>query len=230
MSAIDAAGHGGKLCPEVKLLMALSYIIAVLISSPKNYTAWGALGALILVTLLVGKAKASAVAKRLLAIIPFIILCALGLLVGGSFERFTQVVVKSTLCVAAATWLSLTTPFSELLAALRALRVPNIMVMMLALLYRYTFVLGEEATRMQRAFTSRCPRKLSISDARYIGMLTGALLIRAHDRADRIFMAMLSRAFDGEFRAIISKRPRSIEWLILLCFASLALAISLALR
>lgn len=168
--------------------------------------------------------------KRLLALIPFIALCALGLLVGSSIERFTQVVVKSTLCVAAATWLSVTTPFNELLCALKALRTPSIMVAMLAMLYRYIFVLGEEALRMQRAFVSRCPRKLSLPDAKYIGMLTGALLLRAYDRADRIYMAMLSRCFDGEFRALLTERPKVTDWLILCFFTALTFAISIALR
>ncbi|MFA4029567.1 MAG: hypothetical protein GDYSWBUE_000723 [Candidatus Fervidibacterota bacterium] len=219
-----------RLHAEIKLLMALSYIVAVLASSASGYAAWVALGALIAVLLPLSGVRVSALAKRLLTIVPFVILCALGLLIGGAVERFIQVVVKSTLCVAAATWLSLTTPFTELLSALRMLRTPSLMVTMLALLYRYTYVLGEEARRMQQAFLSRCPRRLSLKDARYVGMLVGALLLRAHERADRIFTAMLSRGFNGEFRSLSAERPKPVEWLILACFALSVLAVSVALR
>lgn len=215
---------------KVKLLMTLSYIAAVLVSSEHGYIAWVVLGALIATMLLTSGVSTRAIIGRLLAIVPFIALCALGLLIGGAFERFVQIVIKSTLCVAAATWLSLTTPFSELLAALRMLRMPGIMVTMLALLYRYTFVLGEEARRMQHAFLSRCPRRLYMRDARYVGMLVGALLLRAHERADRIFMAMLSRGFDGEFKALNPERPKPVEWLVLAGFALAAFAVSLMLR
>lgn len=215
---------------KVKLLMTLSYIAAVLVSSEHGYIAWAVLGALIASMLLISGVSPRAIIGRLLTIVPFVALCALGLLVGGAFDRFVQILIKSTLCVTAATWLSLTTPFSELLAALRMLRMPSIMVTMLALLYRYTFVLGEEARRMQHAFLSRCPRRLSIRDAKYVGMLVGALLLRAHERADRIFMAMLSRGFEGEFRALNPERPKPVEWLILVCFALAAFAVSLALR
>lgn len=215
---------------KVKLLMTLSYIAAVLVSSEHGYIAWAVLGALIASMLLISGVSPRAIIGRLLTIVPFVALCALGLLVGGAFDRFVQILIKSTLCVTAATWLSLTTPFNELLAALRMLRMPSIMVTMLALLYRYTFVLGEEARRMQHAFLSRCPRRLSIRDAKYVGMLVGALLLRAHERADRIFMAMLSRGFEGEFRALNPERPKPVEWLILVCFALAAFAVSLVLR
>jgi cobalt/nickel transport system permease protein len=222
--------NGLKIHAQVKLLMVLSYIIAVIISSPKGYLAWVAFGMLIMLMFILCRVKLGIVLARLLTLIPFIALCALGLLIGGSVDRFVQVVVKSTLCVTAMTWLSLTTPFSEIIHAMRKLRMPSTIVTMLSMLYRYIFVLGEEALRMQRAFLSRCPRKLSLADARYIGMMVGSLLLRAYDRAERIHMAMLSRCFSGEMRVISKGSPSALEWLLLIAFTALAFTLSAVMR
>ncbi|MFA4016721.1 MAG: hypothetical protein RUDDFDWM_001832 [Candidatus Fervidibacterota bacterium] len=221
---------GLKIHAQIKLLMVLSYIVAVIASSPKGYLAWVAFGVLIMIMFILCRVKFGVLFARLLMLIPFIVLCALGLLIGGSVDRFIQVVVKSTLCVSAATWLSLTTPFSELIHAMRKLRMPSVMVMMLSMLYRYIFVLGEEALRMQRAFLSRCPRKLSLADAKYVGMIVGSLLLRAYGRAERIYMAMLSRCFDGELRVISKESPNASEWFLLLAFAISAFALSIVVR
>ena len=62
---------------------------------------------------------------------------------------------KSNLCILALLVLGWTTPFPELLQALRRLRLPSVMLTTLALMYRYLPVLAEEARRMERARASR---------------------------------------------------------------------------
>ena len=84
-------------------------------------------------------------------------------------------------------------------AALERLGVPRALVTQLLVLYRYLFVLADEAARMDRArslrsFGSR-GRGLSLA-----GPFLGTLLLRTWSRAERIHLAMLSRGFTGEFR------------------------------
>ena len=75
----------------------------------------------------------------------------------------------------------------------------------LLLLYRYLFVLMDEAGRMRRARALRAgTTKVSIRDA--TGMLT-ALLLRTVDRSEAIWRAMLVRGFEGELRS-----PRQLHW------------------
>jgi cobalt/nickel transport system permease protein len=69
-------------------------------------------------------------------------------------------------------------------------------------MFRYLFVLAEEAVRMSRAYQSRCPRRQTLKDAENIGRLAGALMLRTYNRAERIYLAMLSRGFTGEFRTL----------------------------
>ena len=67
------------------------------------------------------------------------------------------------------------------------------------MLYRYIFVLIEEAIRMLRAYTLR---SFLAKKIRYniFKQILGNLLLRTIDRAQRIHMAMLSRAFTGDIK------------------------------
>ena len=51
--------------------------------------------------------------------------------------------------------LAAATPFPELLSAMRALRVPRLLVAIFGLMWRYLFVLADEAVRLIRARQAR---------------------------------------------------------------------------
>ncbi len=121
-------------------------------------------------------------------------------------EFFTSVLIKSWASVTAAVVLTSTTPALRLLAALRALKIPELLVVVVMLMYRYLFVLVDEAQRMLR---SRAARSASVGKgsggsvvwrARSAGGMAGSLFIRTMDRTERIYMAMLARGYDGTIR------------------------------
>lgn len=126
--------------------------------------------------------------------------------------RFVSIVLKSWLSVQMAVVLVSSTPFPALLAALRALKVPRLLVAIVGLMWRYLFVLVDEALRLLRARESRSAhpsqpagRRVGgrlVWRARVAGGMVGNLFLRAFDRADRIYAAMLSRGYDGETRAL----------------------------
>jgi len=158
---------------------------------------------------------------RFVPVLPFVGLGAVGLLLGGSKETFVQVTVKMFLCVGAAIWLSATTPFAQLLDSLRKLKVPSLLTIMLSFMFRYLFVIAEEAMRMSLAYQSRCPRKQTLKDAENVGKLAGALMLRTYNRAERIYLAMLSRGFDGEFRTISVQQMTFADFTLLIAFTGL---------
>jgi len=96
---------------------------------------------------------------------------------------------------------------------------------MLSFMFRYLFVLAEEAIRMSRAYQSRCPRKQTLGDAENIGRLAGALMLRTYNRAERIYLAMLSRGFSGEFRTLSVHRMTFADIVFLAIFVGLVTAI-----
>lgn len=205
--------------------MFLVYVSAVLLAKPTMSFAWFALALLLLAMFASARIQISWVLLRLLPVLPFVVLGGVGVLLGGSKEMFLQVTVKMFLCVGAAVWLSWTTPFTQILDALRKLRLPPLLTTMLSFMFRYLFVLAGEALRMSRAYQSRCPRKQTLKDAGNVGKLVGALMLRTYNRAERIYFAMLSRGFEGEFKTISVQKMNFADIILLTAFTSLVAAI-----
>ncbi|NJN17248.1 MAG: cobalt ECF transporter T component CbiQ [Oscillochloris sp.] len=143
---------------------------------------------------------------------------------------FVSIVIKSWLSVQAALLLTATTHFTDVLFALRALRLPAVLVAILSFAYRYLFVLVDEAGRMLRAREVRSAevpgRKAGgglVWRASVVGRMVGTLFLRAYERSERIYVAMLSRGFDGEIRTIAVRPLSSYErGLVLLGLSGLA--------
>jgi cobalt/nickel transport system permease protein len=91
--------------------------------------------------------------------------------------------------------LTFTTPFYEILEALRRVRFPALMLTTLALMYRYLPVLGEESRRMQRARASRTFGRSHRLQWKSMSAIVGQLFIRSAERAERIYLAMCARGW-----------------------------------
>jgi cobalt/nickel transport system permease protein len=128
-----------------------------------------------------------------------------GLPLSGGWVSFLSIMLRSALTLGTALLLVATTGMPGICAGLERLGVPRVFAVQLLFLYRYLFVLGEEAVRLSRA------RALRSFDGRGMGLkvaasILGSLLLRTIDRAERIYVAMRSRGFDGEVRLL--RRPR----------------------
>ena len=77
---------------------------------------------------------------------PFVLgVAGLALFQPGGWRLFGFLLAKSTLCLGIMVLLGNTTPFEELLRVMKAARLPALLVTTLSLLYRYLFVLVDEA-------------------------------------------------------------------------------------
>ena len=139
-------------------------------------------------------------------------------------ERFLSIACKSWVSVQAAIILAASTPFPDLLVAMRAVRVPRMLVAIFGLMWRYLFVLVDEVLRLLRARAARSgvsgDAKLKTGGsltwrARVAGGMAGSLFLRALERSDRIYMAMVSRGYDGEVRAMPLPGLKPFHWVIL---------------
>ena len=133
-------------------------------------------------------------------------------------EAVATIFARSWISVLAAVLLTATTPANELLRGLRSLRVPRILVATVAFAYRYLFVIAEEASRLMRARDSRSAalpgRRAGGSlgwRARVLGSMVGSLFVRSLDRSERVYAAMQSRGYAGEFRFLDTPTLRGIE-------------------
>lgn len=119
--------------------------------------------------------------------------------VSGGWLSYLSILLRFLLTASAALVLTATTSFNGVCLGLQKLRVPDVFVTQLLLLYRYMFVLGEEARRMGQARRLRSVRRRGMGLRVYAQML-GQLLLRTYGRAQRIYLAMKCRGFDGEIR------------------------------
>jgi cobalt/nickel transport system permease protein len=189
---VDSPIH--RLPAGLKLAAGLGVVVAALVMP--FLQAWLALAALLLLAAVLGRLPWGFLAKRLLCLEPFVLgVAALSLLRPHGAAAFAGLVAKSTLCLLAMIVLSATTSFADLLSALRRLGLPSLLVTVLALMYRYLFVLLDEAERMALARSSRTFSPGRVRTWQSSAAIAGGLFVRSSLRAARVYDAMCARGW-----------------------------------
>jgi len=99
--------------------------------------------------------------------------------------------------------LVLCTPWNQVLKALRALHLPKEAIVMLAMTYRYVFLLVETATQMFDSRRSRTVGVLAGAEQRRMAARTaGVLLSKSIDMSNEVYLAMQSRGFSGNVQVL----------------------------
>ncbi len=93
--------------------------------------------------------------------------------------------------------LVITTPFKDLLDALRWMRLPGVLVDTLAYIYRYVFLLYDEYSAMRSAAKVRGGFVDVASSLSTSGQIAAKVFLRSYDRAERVWQAMQARGGDG---------------------------------
>lgn len=142
-----------------------------------------------------------------------------GYAVSGGWVSMASIVLRAMLAALSSVVLVSVTGFPAICEALERLGMPSPLAVQLLFLYRYLGVLGEEARRMSVAYAQRsCGRGPPLG---HFGMLTGRLLLRTWDRAERIHLAMCARGFAGEFVARPGARLGADGWLFVVAGCTL---------
>jgi len=94
------------------------------------------------------------------------------------------------------------------------------------LAYRYVFVVGEEFVRLRNALRVRGFRSgANRHSYRTIGQVSGTLLVKGYERAERVGQAMRCRGFDGRFRALSSSSTSLADVLFFILVAGAAVSL-----
>jgi len=203
--------------PRIKVIFALLYSVAVALSNSFPVL-WASLCVSVL---LVGIARLEAkeVLKRLGVLIGFLFLIwlivpltypgetvfSLGFL---SFSRpglllSAQISLKSITILLSLMVLLATMSIATLGHALGDLGVPDKLVYLLLITYRYVFVIEQEYQRLVRAMKIRGFKPgTNIHSYRSYAYLAGMLIVNAWARADRVSQAMKCRGFTGRFHTL----------------------------
>ncbi len=234
-----------KLDPRTKILAVVFFLLSVALLPFGRFELYGAMWLYILgCTLLMGLRPGYVLRRSFIAVpfalaaitLPFTVpgetwftLPVFGGLVAskeGSI-RFASILAKSWISVQAAILLVTITRFDHLLWGLKALHVPPPLVGIVSFMYRYLFVLSDEALRLMRA---RASRSATVSGRRnggnliwrgkIAGQMAGSLMLRSFERSERIYNAMVSRGYDGQIRIIERFNFRRHDYISLfLCLA-----------
>lgn len=120
------------------------------------------------------------------------------LLISRGVISMLTLMLKGIFSLMASFLLVATTRVDALCASLRKLHVPEVIVTLFLLTYRYISVLVEQVAIMSDAYALRAPGQNGIH-FRAWGSFLGQLLLRSMDRARELYQSMLQRGFTGSF-------------------------------
>ena len=215
----DPASPVHRLDPRAKIAGLVS-VTLVAVSAP--LAAWPVFVVcalvLVLVTLL-ARVRARDIWRRARFVLPLVIAAALLIPLfrkgGESWSlgpltlheagvvTFAAVVAKATIGTVAAVLLGATTSFPAVLRGLEALRVPRVLILIAAFMYRYLFVIVEEVGRMRAALAARGYRPRNALHAGALGRVATALFLRTYSRGERVYVAMLARGYNGRMPRLV---------------------------
>jgi cobalt/nickel transport system permease protein len=211
-----------SLAVHTRLLCIFLLVFAIALTPIGRWWTWALYGIVILPILYWSKVDLGILIKRMAIESAFSSVILLGTLFRGGGDLLWQwgwmqittnglivlgsVSIKAFLSLLLLNILTLSTPVPLLLQALVTLKMPPLLVSILASMYRYIGVLTTEFKAMRRAATSRNFATRNLYDRQrpdrawqrqVLGNMLGVLFIRTYDRGDRIYQAMLARGYQG---------------------------------
>jgi len=112
--------------------------------------------------------------------------------------------------------LILTTPWASILVALRWFRIPSLLVDILGMTYRYIFLLLHSTNSMFLARRSRTIGSLSSAENRkWLFTALAATMAKSQNLSEEVYLAMLSRGYQGEVRVLndLRLKRRDLLWI-----------------
>ncbi|PZO39048.1 MAG: cobalt ECF transporter T component CbiQ [Pseudanabaena frigida] len=222
LSQNDRLNLWNRLTIHTRLLCIFMLVFAIALTPVGRWWTWALYGIVSLPIFYWSKVSLGTLARRMAIESAFISVILLGTLFRGGGEVLWQwgifqitsnglvvlgsVSIKAFLSLLLLNILTLSTSIPLLLQALVTLKMPPLLVSILASMYRYIGVLTNEFNAMRRAATARNFAARNLYDRQrpdrvwqrqVLGNMLGVLFIRTYDRGDRIYQAMLSRGYQG---------------------------------
>jgi cobalt/nickel transport system permease protein len=124
-------------------------------------------------------------------------------------------------------FLSMSTPANKLLLAATWFRAPKIFVELALLMYRYIFVLLEEMMTIKDAQKVRLGYRSWRHTMRSLSILGGSLILRAYDRAERVFGTMTARCYTGAMTITYTGHFSRKDFITAACLSTILLILYL---
>jgi cobalt ECF transporter T component CbiQ/cobalamin biosynthesis protein CbiM len=241
---LDRATPVHRLAPEVKIVAMVLFTIAVVVTPREAFWAFGLYAVMIAVVAALARVTARWLLIRSLIELPFVVLAlALPFLAGG--ERVTwlgvslsvpglyggwNILAKGTLGVLASLLLAATTTTRDLVLGLDRLRCPQVLTQIATFMLRYLAVLTDEVRRMRIARISRGDDPRFLWQLKGFAAGIGALFLRAYERGERVYLAMISRGYTGRMPPawLEAGSATTAQWVVSATVPVVAAAIAVA--
>jgi len=235
-----------RLAPEVKVLATLLFTIIVVITPRTEFLAFAGYTLLLAVVTAMARVRPLWLVKRATIEVPFVLL-AIALPFAGHGERVTwlgmslsvdglygawNIFIKGTLGVLASLLLAATTTMRDLILGLDRLHCPKVFTQIATFMLRYLDILVDDARRMRIARLSRGHDPRFLWQVKAVAVGIGALFLRAFERGERVYLAMMSRGYTGRLPAPEGSGATAVQWATsaALPLAAAAIAIAAVLR
>lgn len=144
---------------------------------------------------------------------------AIGVGFGGLWLTVTPASIRSAVglllrsfgCVSAMNLLALTTPMPDLINLSRRLHVPDLLIDLATLMYRFIFALLDSLERMTLAQEVRFGFSNWANTLRSAAQIGSNLFVETFRSMRRLEIALESRAWDGHFR-VLSEEYQTLKW------------------
>jgi cobalt/nickel transport system permease protein len=220
----DSVVH--RLPPEVKIVATVLFTIVVVVTPREDFLAFAGYAALLAAVAVAARVRPGWLAKRATIELPFVLL-AVALPFAGHGERITwlglslsvdglygafNIFAKGTLGVLASLLLAGSTTMRDLILGLDRLRVPTVFTQIATFMLRYLDILTEDARRMRIARLSRGYDPRFLWQVKAFAVSVGALFLRAFERGERVYLAMLSRGYTGRLPRLDHQPASARQW------------------
>jgi cobalt/nickel transport system permease protein len=219
----DRSSRAHRLDPRAKILGLLGLTVVAVSAPLERWPVYAACAAVLAAYAAVARVGPADLWRRVRVVLPLVVLAAVALPFVRSGGRawelgpltvhedglrvLAAVAAKAAIGTTSAALLAATTTFPSVLRGLEALRVPRLLILIAAFMYRYLFVIAEEAGRMRAALLARGYRPRHALHAGPMGRVATALFLRTYARGERVYLAMLARGYRGAMPQLAPLAP-----------------------
>ena len=200
-----------KIHPLVKLIISVIYILFLTSINKYNLTITLSMSIYLIVVSIIGDLSIKNCIKRLKIVLFFLIIIgianpildrqvvtSIGIIpiTTGMISALT-LILKGIFAIISSYFLIITTGVENICYALKKLHIPNILITIFMLIYRYIIVFLKEVQKIWTAYSLRAPKQKGIHFKAW-GSMIGSLMIRSIDKAEVIYQAMELRGFSPD--------------------------------
>lgn len=210
--------------PRAKIIPLLVFLVVLATAHRALPLLAAVLLAMLCAAILWARVPLRGALTRAALVLPFTLVFASASWMAGDPARGAALVLKSYLSALAALLVVSTTPLPSLLRGIEMMGAPRFLLMVAQFLYRYLFVISEQAQHMRKAAAARGGSFRGAAGA------LAVLFARSYQQAGEIHRAMLARGFQGRFQPLSAPHFHPADVAFLLAGSAIPVALRVALE